>query len=106
MSGDKIDVSRREDNKDFDFNSYEYLVYLHELLRKEKLGKPCNCEEKHGCYLDLHIHHSNVYKKTYEELMVPVKDDGTETSKRVNACNLNCESYAAEEKVIVSDGLL
>ena len=24
----------------------------------------------------------------------------------MNACNLNCESYAAEEKVIVSDGLL
>ena len=24
----------------------------------------------------------------------------------MNACNLNCESYAAEEKVIVRDGLL
>ena len=29
-----------------------------------------------------------------------------ETNRRVNACNLNCESYAAEEKVIVSNGLL
>ena len=37
---------------------------------------------------------------------MPGEDDGTETSRRVNACNLNCESYAAEEKVIVSNGLL
>ena len=38
--------------------------------------------------------------------MVPGKDDGVETSRSMNACNLNCKSYAAEEKVIVSDGLL
>ena len=38
--------------------------------------------------------------------MVPGKDGDEEMSRRVNACNLNCESYAAEEKVIVSDGLL
>ena len=106
MSDDKIDVSRREDNKDFDQNSYEFLVHLYELLRKEKLGKPCNCEEKHACYLDLHIYHSNVYKKTCEERMMPVNDDGAERSKRVNTCNLHCESYAAEEKVIISGGLL
>ena len=37
---------------------------------------------------------------------MPGKDDGVKTSRSVNACNLNCESYAAEEKVIVSDGLL
>ena len=37
---------------------------------------------------------------------MPGKDDGVETSKRVNVSNLNCESYAEEEKVIVSDGLL
>ena len=37
---------------------------------------------------------------------MPGKDDGEELSRRVNACNLNCESYAAEEKVIVSNGLL
>ena len=38
--------------------------------------------------------------------MVPGEDEAVETSRRVNACNLNCESYAAEEKVIISDGLL
>ena len=37
---------------------------------------------------------------------MPGKDDGVKTSRSVNACNLNCESYAAEEKVIVRDGLL
>ena len=55
MSDDKIDVCRHEDNKDFDQSSYEFLVYLHELLMKEKLGKPCTCEEKHACYLYLLI---------------------------------------------------
>ena len=106
MSNDKVDVSRRKDDKDFDQNSYESLVYLTELLRKEKLGKPYNCEDKHACLLYLHIYHSDVYKETCEILGVPGEDDGAETSRRVNACNLNCESYAAEEKVIVSDGLL
>ena len=38
---------------------------------------------------------------------MPGKDDGVETSNRVNTSNLNGESYAAEEKVIISDdGLL
>ena len=56
--------------------------------------------------MDLHINNSNIDKKTSEELVVPAKDDGIEASRRGKACNLNCESYAAEEKVIVSDGLL
>ena len=106
MSNDKVDVSRHKDDKDFDQTSYECLVYLRELLRKEKLGKSCNCEEKQAHYLDLHIYHSNVDKETCEELVVPGKDDGVETSNTVNVSNLNCESYAEEEKVIVSDGLL
>ena len=38
--------------------------------------------------------------------MVPGKDDGVEMSRSMNACNLHCESYAAEEKVIISDGRL
>ena len=38
--------------------------------------------------------------------MLPVKDDGVEMSRSMNACNLNCESYAAKEKVIVCDRLL
>ena len=38
--------------------------------------------------------------------MLPVKDDGVEMSRSMNACNLNCETYEAEEKVIVSHGLL
>ena len=42
MSNDKVDVSRHKDDKDFDQTSYECLVYLRELLRKEKLGKSCN----------------------------------------------------------------
>ena len=38
---------------------------------------------------------------------MPGKDDGVETSNKVNTSNLNGESYAAEEKVIISDdGLL
>ena len=38
---------------------------------------------------------------------MPGKDDGVETSNRVHTSNLNGESYAAEEKVIISDnGLL
>ena len=37
---------------------------------------------------------------------MPGKDDGVETSNKVNTSNLNCESYAAEEKVIISSGLL
>ena len=56
--------------------------------------------------MDLRICHSNVDKETCEELVVPGKDDGVETSNRVNVSNLNCKSYAEEEKVIVSDGLL
>ena len=103
MSDDKVDVSRSDDNKDFDQNSYEFLVYLNELLRKEKLDKPCNCEEKHAYYLNLHVYQSNVNKKTNEELILPGKDYAVQTSKRVKASNLNCKSYAEEEKVIVSD---
>ena len=38
--------------------------------------------------------------------MVSGEDDGEETSRRVNACNLHCKSYAAKEKVIISDGRL
>ena len=56
--------------------------------------------------MDLHINNSNIDKKTSEELVVPAKDDGIEASRRGKACNLNCESYAAEEKVIISNGLL
>ena len=48
MSDDKVDVPRHEDNKDFDQESYEFVVDLTELLRKEKLGKTCHREEKHA----------------------------------------------------------
>ena len=37
---------------------------------------------------------------------MPGKDDGVKTSRSVNTCNLNCDSYAAEEEVITSGGLL
>ena len=56
--------------------------------------------------MDLHIYQSYVDKKTYEELIVPGKDDCEERGKRVNTSNLNCESYAAKEKVIISVRLL
>ena len=90
MSDDKVDVSRRKDDKDFDQNSYESLVHLRKLLRKVKLSKPCNCEEKNAGKLDLHIYHSNVNEETWEELIVPGKDDSKDTGRRVDAPNLNC----------------
>ena len=68
------------------------MVHLRELLREEKLGKPCKREEKHAHYLELSIYNSDIKEKTGEELVLPDREDGVETNGRMNASYLNSES--------------
>ena len=56
--------------------------------------------------MDLGIHDSQVKEETKEELVLPGGDDDVETDTMVKTHNLNSESYAGEEKVIVTVGLL
>ena len=103
---DKINVSRHQDNKHLDQNSCEVMVQLREVMWEEKLGKPCQREQKHAHQLDLNIHNSNIKEKTGEKLILPGKEDGIDTNNGMNAAYLNRDSYARKKEVIILVGLL